>query len=65
MGYFFSFIIFFTRLSDFFFKLNCDVQFISTHPTSRQRTLIHRSTNWYFSHFFPFYSVTELINSEL
>jgi len=38
-----------------------DRQFIATHPTSRQRTRIHRSVNWYFSDL----PVTELINCEL
>lgn len=39
----------FIKLSEFLntFKLR-DLQFISTHPTSRQRTLINRSTNRYF-----------------
>lgn len=32
-----------------------DLQFISTHPTSRQRTLIYRSMRWYFPIFLFFF----------
>ncbi len=33
-----------------------DLQFILTHRTSRQHTLNHRSTNWYFPNFSFFFS---------
>ncbi len=56
----------FIKLSEFLntFKLS-DLQFISKHPTSRQRTLINRSTNRYFPFSLGFFPVTELINSSV